>query len=238
MLQQVYDDREMKNSQVYDWHKHFYDGHESVDSDLCSGRPSVSSNEANVERMWEIVRSGERKSVDQIASESGISMESCHIILHDMSNMCRICQHLLPWMLMWGKGGGMRMNIFGALIDVTDEDNKSRNNIITRNETWCFLYSPQNNTLLNGNHYHHLKARNFESIGVTERLCWVFFLKGLFHYEFISECKTVNKEMYIDFLCHLGVAVRRKLPEKWRMHGGCLFTAMPQHTLRLWSRIS
>ena len=51
MLQQAYDDREMKKSQVYDWHKHFYDGHESVDSGLCSGRPSVSSNEANVERV-------------------------------------------------------------------------------------------------------------------------------------------------------------------------------------------
>jgi hypothetical protein len=51
MLQQVYDDREMKKSQVYDWHKHFCDGLESVDSDLFSGRPSVSSNEANVERV-------------------------------------------------------------------------------------------------------------------------------------------------------------------------------------------
>ena len=51
MLQQAYDDREMKKSQVYDWHKHFYDGHGSVDSDLCSGHPSVSSNEANVERV-------------------------------------------------------------------------------------------------------------------------------------------------------------------------------------------
>jgi len=27
MLQQACDDREMKKSQVYDWHKHFYDGH-------------------------------------------------------------------------------------------------------------------------------------------------------------------------------------------------------------------
>jgi hypothetical protein len=51
ILQQAYDDREMKKSQVYDWHKHFYNGHGSVDSDLCSGRPSVSSNEANVERV-------------------------------------------------------------------------------------------------------------------------------------------------------------------------------------------
>jgi hypothetical protein len=35
------------------------------------------------------------------------------------------------------------MNISGALVDVADEDNKSLNNIITGNETLCFLYSPQ-----------------------------------------------------------------------------------------------
>jgi len=41
----------MKKLQVYDWHKHSCDGHVSVDSDMCSGHPSVASNEANVERV-------------------------------------------------------------------------------------------------------------------------------------------------------------------------------------------
>jgi hypothetical protein len=38
----------MEKSLVYDWHKHFHDGHKSVENDLCSGRPSTSTNEANV----------------------------------------------------------------------------------------------------------------------------------------------------------------------------------------------
>ena len=62
--------------------------------------------------------------------------------------------------------------------------------------------------------------------------------KGLVHYVFISECKTANKEMYIDILRHLRDAVRRKLPKKWRMNSGFLFTTVSQHTLCLWSRIS
>ena len=90
----------MKIPGIYDWHKHFCDGHESVDSDLCSGCPSVSTNEANVEQVCEIARSGERKSVDKIASETGISVGSCHSILHDVLNMCHVCQHLIPLMLM------------------------------------------------------------------------------------------------------------------------------------------
>jgi len=39
MLQQLYGDRTMKKSQVYDWHKAFPDGREIV-YDLCSGHPS------------------------------------------------------------------------------------------------------------------------------------------------------------------------------------------------------
>jgi hypothetical protein len=57
MLQQVYDDRAMKKSQVCDWRKCFHDGCESVDNDPCSGHPSLSTNKANVEHVPEIVRS-------------------------------------------------------------------------------------------------------------------------------------------------------------------------------------
>jgi hypothetical protein len=140
MLQQAYGDREMKKSQVYGWHKHFCDGQENVDSDLCSGRPSTSANEANVKCVCEIVRSDEGKSVNQIASKIGISVGSCHGILRDVLNMCRVCQ--VPRMLT-REQKRMQINISGALINVADTDNKFLNNIITGNETWCFLYSPQ-----------------------------------------------------------------------------------------------
>ena len=105
---------------------------------ICVVVAHQSSNEPNVEHVWEIVRSDKRKSVDQIASESGISVENCHNILHDVLNMCRVCQHLLPWMLTrkkkWGRG--MRMNISGALIDMADKDNKSLNPFQPRDAIW------------------------------------------------------------------------------------------------------
>ena len=62
------------------------------------------------------------------------------------------------------------------------------------------------------------------------KLCWIFFYffcKGLVHYHFIPECKTVNKEMYIDILCHLRDAVRRKIPEEWRMNSGLFLRKCP-----------
>jgi len=38
MLQQLYGDRTIKISLVYDWHKPFTDGREIVVDDLCSGQ--------------------------------------------------------------------------------------------------------------------------------------------------------------------------------------------------------
>jgi transposase len=41
----------MKQFQVYDWYKRSHDGREIIDDDPRSGRPSTSTNEANVERV-------------------------------------------------------------------------------------------------------------------------------------------------------------------------------------------
>jgi hypothetical protein len=46
----------------------------------------MSTNKANVKHVPEIVRSDRRKSVDQIASEVGIYIGSCHAVLHDVLN--------------------------------------------------------------------------------------------------------------------------------------------------------
>jgi hypothetical protein len=40
-------------------------------------------------------------------------------------------------------------------------------------------------------------------------------LSVLVHYEFIPEGRTVNKEIYVEILCGLRDAVRKKQPEMW-----------------------
>ena len=40
------------------------------------------------------------------------------------------------------------MSISDDLIDTADEENKINCNIITGDETWCFLYDPQKKTTI------------------------------------------------------------------------------------------
>ena len=67
----------------------------SVDNDLHSDHPPMSTNEAKVECVEYIVRSDGRKSVNQFVSEGRISVRSCHGICHDVLNMRLVCQQLV-----------------------------------------------------------------------------------------------------------------------------------------------
>ena len=84
---------------MYDWHKHFHDGCKCVD-DPSSGSPSISTNEANVKCVQDTAKTDRRKCVDQIASEVGIAVGNCHSILFHVLNLCCICQHFVPQIMM------------------------------------------------------------------------------------------------------------------------------------------
>jgi hypothetical protein len=62
VFQQECGDRVVTKSEVCDRHKHFHERCRSIDSDLRSDCLAMSTNEANVERVQEIVRSDRRKS--------------------------------------------------------------------------------------------------------------------------------------------------------------------------------
>jgi hypothetical protein len=63
MLQQGCSDRAIKIFRVYEWHKRFHIGRESVDNDPSSGRPSTPINEATLsvcDGLWEVTEGNPR----------------------------------------------------------------------------------------------------------------------------------------------------------------------------------
>jgi hypothetical protein len=120
-------------------------GHDDVDDDPGIGCPSTSTSDANFECVREVIGSERSKSVDQIASDVGISVGSCHSILHDVLNM---------------------RHVFSAFAtSCADKDNNFLNIIITGDETWRFLYEIQEGNLFNGNHHFNLKEESLNLQG-------------------------------------------------------------------------
>ncbi|KFM73985.1 hypothetical protein X975_07966, partial [Stegodyphus mimosarum] len=72
MIQEAFKEEAMFCAMVFMWHKRFKDGRGNVEDD-CSGRPSSSRTDQNVERVRELLNNNCRLSTRSIADELGLS---------------------------------------------------------------------------------------------------------------------------------------------------------------------
>ena len=97
--------------------------------------------------------------------------------------------------------------------------------VITGDETWCFQYDTetkrQSMQWKTQNSPRPKKARMSRS-QVKTMLVGFFDHKGIVHYEFIAQGRTVNQQCYLEVLTRLQESVRRKRPglwpDKWILH--------------------
>jgi histone-lysine N-methyltransferase SETMAR len=217
LLTEAYGAEAMKKSQVYEWHKRFREGRMDIADDPRSGRPSTAIIDEKIEQVRQVVHANRRISIDEIASKVNLSHGSVHSILHDRLGMHRICSRIVPKMLT-PDHKEHRMITAGELIDAADADSDFLKKIVTGDETWCFLYDPQ--TKRQSSEWKSKTSPRREKFRLDKSkgkvMLEVFFdYKGLIHYEFIPEGRTVNKELYVEILRRLRDAIRRKRPEKW-----------------------
>ena len=66
LLQQAFDEDAVGGTQVFDWFHPFKEGRTSVESDLCSGRPSTSRNEEIITKIRIIVHNNRRLTVREV----------------------------------------------------------------------------------------------------------------------------------------------------------------------------
>ena len=99
MLKIAFGEEAMCRTQTYEWWKHFREGRTSVDDDPRLGLPSMSEND-NVAKVREIIRSNRHLTVREVAEEVSISKTVCHEILTENLGMHRIAAKFVPRLLM------------------------------------------------------------------------------------------------------------------------------------------
>ncbi|GFX25330.1 protein GVQW3 [Trichonephila clavipes] len=77
----------MSRARVFERHRRFKEGRQSVNSDPRSGRPSTSRNENKIAQVKAVVHSDRCLTVREIAQECHISVGSCDEILRKDMNM-------------------------------------------------------------------------------------------------------------------------------------------------------
>ena len=64
---EVYGEDVMSRLRVFEWYKRFKSGHEEVEDDPRSGRPSTTKTDKNIVRVKQMVRSDRRLTIRMIA---------------------------------------------------------------------------------------------------------------------------------------------------------------------------
>ena len=96
LLREVYGDDAMSQARVYEWHKRFRDGRESVDDDQKTGRPSTARTDENVSRVRDLVHADRRLTIRMITAELGRAKESVRNILVEDLSMRKVCAKMVP----------------------------------------------------------------------------------------------------------------------------------------------
>jgi len=81
---------------VFKWFKAFSEGCESIKDEPCSGRPSTSKTDNNVETVGALVRSDRRLTVRMIASELNFNHTTVHQILTEELALKKLCAKFVP----------------------------------------------------------------------------------------------------------------------------------------------
>lgn len=119
---------------------------------------------------------------------------------------------------------------------MTGQDNFSNSiyhDIFTVDEIWCFICIIHSQNTVIGK-----KQKSFHLIVSKKRrkFCWKFFdSQNLVHQEFILQCYSVRKLIYINILHHIHNEITNKCPEKWKAKNWAFCTTEQQHIYPCWS---
>ncbi|KAG1653485.1 Protein GVQW3 [Nymphon striatum] len=124
------------------WYKCFKEGRESVESNLCSGRPSTSRTPENVERVRDAINEDRRLTVRELEENLEIPRTSVSEILMEDLGMRHVAAKFVPWFPLQEQKA-FRAEIAEDLLQTTNNDPHFLKQVITGDESWVYSYDPE-----------------------------------------------------------------------------------------------
>ena len=225
LLSEAYPTDRLSKTQIYEWHKRFRDGRENVESELGQGRTATSTTQENIIAVENLLNENPRLTVRKIAGTLGISLGSCHSMLHEQLGMSRVCSRWVPRLLT----NQMKVDRVTKAQEILDryfhEGEAFLKRIVTGDEVWLHYYDPetkqQSSEWKRPTEPTPLKPRATKSAG---KIMAVFFFdsEGVIYRYIVPRGTTVTGNLYIEILANLRDAVNKKRPhlrdQRWLLH--------------------
>ena len=141
-MQQVYGSQCLGRTAVFEWHKRFLEGRETLEDDKKSGRPILVRTPEMIEKVRDFVANDRNASLKMMEEALNISRETIRTILHEDLGKTKVCAKFVPHTLRSDQKSA-RINYSRDIVAAAENNPNFLKSIVMGDETWCFQYDPE-----------------------------------------------------------------------------------------------
>ncbi|XP_011706123.1 PREDICTED: putative uncharacterized protein FLJ37770, partial [Wasmannia auropunctata] len=189
LIQKAYGESALSRISVFEWHKRFREGRETVKDDERSGRPTVTRTNENIAAVAKLIKEDRNVTSRMIEEILNIPKTVVLRILREDLNKRKLCARFIPHALTQEQMDD-RIEYCQDLLSMIDRDENFLDKIITGDETWCFAYDPETKRQSSewvGESSPRPKKLRFQKSRVKTMLIVFFDSSGIVYKEFVPQ---------------------------------------------------
>ena len=196
MLQTAFRPSCMNRTSVFEWHKRFEEGRESMRDDERCGRSKEVRTPELIGQIKNFMDKDRRVSIETISALFDVIVGTVHTIIRKELKMRKICAKFVPRVLREDQKE-RRCHDSWEMVELINSDPAVLDALVTCDESWIYCYDPE--TKRQSSQWKHAgsprpkKAKQSKS---THKLLMIPFLDstGMIYMHWVLTGQTVNKE--------------------------------------------
>ena len=201
MLQTAFGASCMNRASVFEWHKRFKEGRESVRDDERFGKSKKVRTPELICQIKNFMDKDRRVSIETVSALFDVSVGTVHTIIREELKMRKICVKFVPRVLREDQKE-RRCHDSREMVELITSDPAVLDAPVTCDESWIYSYDPETKRQSSQWKYagspRPKKARQIKS---THKLLMIPFFDstGMIYMHWFPTGLTVNKEYYVEF---------------------------------------
>ena len=133
----------MNQTSVFEWHKKFKEGRESVRDNERYGRNKEVRTPEFIGQIKNFMDTDRRESIDTIGPQFDVSVGTVHTIIHEELKMRKICARFVPRVLREYQKE-RRCHDSREIVELINSDPAVIDSLVTCDESWIYCFDPEN----------------------------------------------------------------------------------------------
>ena len=132
----------MNRASVFEWHKRFKEGRESVRDDERCGRSKEVITPELIGQIKNFMDKDCRESIETISAQFDVSVGAVHAIIREELKMRKICAKFVTRVL-WEDQKERRFHDSRKMVKLINSDPAVLDALVTCDESWIYCYNPE-----------------------------------------------------------------------------------------------